>query len=450
MTALDPRTTDRLDQLLTSQQRACRLPSVVAAVTDGSAVLWSGAVGHLDGRAGGPPATVDTQYRIGSITKTFTAVLVMQQRDAGRLALQDRLGDHVTGTGYDRVTVAELLSHRAGLPAETAGPWWERVAGVPWQELLAQVGPNVFAPGQRHHYSNLGFAVLGQLLTELTGRSWAELLRDEVLTPLGMTRTSCRPQPPAAPGWAVHPEADLMQPEPEHDAAAMAPAGQLWSTVADLARWAGFLAGDTAGVLAPATLDEMLAPQAVVDSPGRPWVEASGLGWQLQNVDGDRVAGHGGSMPGFLAQLWVQRDTGRGGVTLTNSTSGPMPDLAPMFAEVSAALPVPVEPWTAQPPTAEQRELLGTWYWGPRAQVMRAVGDRLVLGVPGDWRPAEFGRDESGRWIGRTGYCAGEELRAIRGPDGRVSHLDIASFRWTRTPYDPAGDIPGGVLDDWR
>src|SRR5699024_3430370 len=142
---------------------------VVAAVTDGSTVLWSGAVGHLDGRDGGPPATVDTQYRIGSITKTFTAVLVMQQRDAGAVSLQDRVGDHLPGTGYDEVTVAQLLSHTGGLPAETAGPWWERTAGLPWQELLGQLPTAVLPAGHRHHYSNLGYAVLGQLLTELTG-----------------------------------------------------------------------------------------------------------------------------------------------------------------------------------------------------------------------------------------------------------------------------------------
>src|SRR5699024_8008577 len=254
---------------------------------------------------------------------------------------------HLPGTGYDEVTVAQLLSHTGGLPAETAGPWWERTAGLPWQELLGQLPTAVLPAGHRHHYSNLGYAVLGQLLTELTGCSWGELLHDEVLAPLGMTRTTCLPEAPSAPGWAVHPHADLLQPEPEHDAVAMAPAGQLWSTVDDLARWAGFLAGDTGGLLAQATLQEMLSPRVVVDVPDHPWTEAAGLGWQLYNLDGDRQAGHGGSMPGFLAQLWVQRSTGRGGITLTNSTGGPMPDLAPLFSEVAGALPVRTTPWTA-------------------------------------------------------------------------------------------------------
>ncbi len=81
----------------------------------------------------------------------------------------------------------------------------------------------------------------------------------------------------------------------------MAPAGQLWTTVEDLARWATFLGGDTAGLLSADTLAEMCEPHHVVDEPGQPWTGAHGLGWQVWNVDGVRYAGHGGSMPGFLA-----------------------------------------------------------------------------------------------------------------------------------------------------
>ena len=121
----------------------------------------------------------------------------------------------------------------------------------------------------------------------------------------------------------MHPLADLLHVEPEHDAGAMAPAGQLWSTVEDLSRWAAFLAGETAGLLARATLDEMCLPIAVNDIPGAPWTGAHGLGWQVWNVEGVRFAGHGGSMPGFLAGLRVEhRDRGR------LSWSSPTPPLA--------------------------------------------------------------------------------------------------------------------------
>lgn len=460
MTDLDPKLASQLEFLLAAGQRDTRTPSVVVAVAERGEVLWSGARGRLDGRTDGPATTVDTQYRIGSITKTFTAVLVMRLRDAGRLGLEDRLGDHLSGTGYEKATIAQLLSHSAGLPAETSGPWWERTAGVPWQELLSLMGPNVFAPGQRHHYSNLGYAVLGALVAQLTGRAWWDVVRDDLLVPLGMTRTSYGPTSPSAPGWAVHPELDLLHPEPTHDAQAMAPAGQLWSTVQDLSRWAGFLAaasvgrpassGHTGGLLSPETVREMCAPRVVVDDPGQPWAAAHGLGWQLLNLEGRRYAGHGGSMPGFLAQFWVELDGGRGAVVLSNSTSGLGPAAITLLDTVVRERPLPILEWTATAPAQEEAELAGTWFWGPRPHVLRVRDGELLLGEQGDSRAARFTRTADGRWIGLDGYFAGEELRAVRDVDGVVSHLDIASFRWTRLPYDPAGDIPGGVEGGWR
>lgn len=450
MAELDAALRGRLDLLLAQGQRDTRTPSVVAGVAAGGELCWSGARGRLDGRRTGPEATIDTQYRIGSITKTFTAVLVMRQRDAGRLRLEDHLAEHLDGTGYEKVTIAQLLSHSAGLPAETSGPWWERTAGVPWQELLPLMAPGVFQPGQRHHYSNLGYAVLGELLTRLTGRTWWELVHDEILAPLGMHRTTYEPVAPAATGWAVHPELDLLHAEPAHDARAMAPAGQLWSTVGDLARWTGFLSGDTGGVLAPETVREMCAPRVVVDHPGQPWNSAHGIGWQLLNLEGRRFAGHGGSMPGFLAQCWVDLESGRGAVVLTNSTSGAGPAAITLLDTVSQHLPHPVAEWVAEPPAGDEIELAGTWFWGPRPHLLRVVAGELLLGAQGDSRASRFTRTADGRWIGQDGYFAGEELRAVRDTDGLVRHLDIASFRWTRLPYDPSGDIPGGVEGGWR
>ena len=140
----------------------------------------------------------------------------------------------------------------------------------------------------------------------------------------------------------MHPFADVLLPEPEHDAGAMAPAGQLWTTVQDLARWAAFAGGDTGGVLSTDTLAEMYEPHTVADNPGQPWTTAHGLGWQVWNVDGTRYAGHGGSMPGFLAGLRVDVETGDGVVILANSTSG----MGPVAPELLTAF-VEREPRTA-------------------------------------------------------------------------------------------------------
>jgi CubicO group peptidase (beta-lactamase class C family) len=461
---LQPATTARLDHLLAAAQADGRLPSVAAGLVRGGELVWSGAAGTVDGRADGRAADDDTQYRMGSITKTFVAVCVLRLRDAGRLELTDRFGAHVPGSALDDVSLEQLLTHAAGTQAETPGPWWERTPGGDWDALVASPVGQRFRAGRRFHYSNVGYAALGRLLEVHHGRGWFEVVRDELLEPLGMTRTTTRPSGSAACGLAVHPFADVLLPEPEHDGGAMAPAGQLWTTVPDLARWATFLGGETGGLLTAETLAEMVEPHHVVDDPGQPWVAAHGLGFQVWNVGGSRFAGHGGSMPGFLAGLRVRLDAGvQGGssapggdtalgapgdgvVLLTNTTAstGTRSILDQLLDGLARHEPAPVEPWSAGGDPA-LLELVGTWHWGPATVTATVSKGHLVLGEPGTGRGARFRATGADAWVGLEAYYAGEPLRVVRRGDGSVSHLDLASFRFTRTPYDPQADVPGGV-----
>ncbi len=443
---LQPTTTTHLDHVLATAQREARLPSVVAGLVREGQLVWSGAAGAVDGRSGSPTPDVDTQYRMGSITKTFVAVAVLRLRDAGRLDLSDRFDDHVPGTPFGMASIEQLLTHSGGVQAETSGPWWERTSGGDWGALMAEPVEARFRAGRRFHYSNVGYAGLGRLLELHHGRGWFDVVREELLEPLGMQRTTLRPTGPAAPGLAVHPFADVLLPEPEHDAGAMGPAGQLWTTVADLARWAGFLAGHTAGVLSADTLAEMLEPHHVVDEPGQPWVAAHGLGFSVWNEEGVRYAGHGGSMPGFLALLAVHLEGGDGVVVLTNTTAstvtgGLTRDLLRGLAERDPRTP---EAWTAGGDPS-LLELVGTWHWGAATQTARVDGEHLVLGEPGAARGSRFRRVAADEWVGLDSYFAGEPMRVVRRANGTVSHLDVASFRLSRTPYDPEADVPGGV-----
>lgn len=449
--SLSPTCTDALDRLVARAQRDGRAPAVVAGVVRDGRLQWSGGAGEVDGH----PPTADTQFRMGSITKTFVAVAVMRLRDAGRLDLTDRFEQHVPGTAFGAVSIEQLLTHSAGMPAETPGPWWERTRGGSWEELSAAVQQR-FRAGRRFHYTNVGYAALGRLLEVAHGRDWFGIIEQELLRPLGMTRTTQRPQAPAAQGWAVHPFADVLLPEPEHDAGAMAPAGQLWSTVTDLARWAAFLAGDTAGLLSADTLAEMCEPHLVVDDPGEPWSAAHGLGWQIWNLDGIRYAGHGGSMPGFLAGLRVRLDTRDGVVACLNATSSPAtrPLVGSLFAALDEHAPAAVTPWAPGSTAldhAAHLELTGTWHWGPAAMPARLVGEHLVLGDAAMGRGARFAQVDEDHWVGLDGYHTGEPLRVVRRPDGSISHLDLQSFCLTRTPYDTTADVPGGVDEaGWR
>ncbi|WP_327104410.1 serine hydrolase domain-containing protein [Nonomuraea glycinis] len=442
MSQVGHQTARALLRRLAVEQAECRIPSVRAAIVRDGEIAWQAGRGQVDGR----PPEPGTQYRIGSITKSVVAVTVMRLRDEGLIDLLEPIGKHLPDTRFGEVTIAQLLSHTGGLTAEPPTGWWERTPGIEMADLLSRVGPGEVKhrPGRRYHYSNLGFSLLGELVARLRGTPWAQVAQAEVLGPLGMTGTTTRPRPPHATGYAVHPYADVLLPEPEHDAGAMAPAGQLWSTTTDLARWAAFVAGDTGGVLSPGTLAEMREPATVAD--GDAWTSGYGLGLQLTRHAGRRLAGHTGSMPGFLATVWADPADGVGVLFLANTTSGLRPglltDLLDILDEHEPRLP---QEWTPAGADPALLALTGLWHWGPAPYLLRLLpgGGLSLEPVRGAGRASRFVPQDDGTWLGLDGYYAGETLRVA------ADHLDLNTFIFTRDPYDPAAPVPGGV-DDWH
>ncbi|MFI2370126.1 serine hydrolase domain-containing protein [Streptomyces sp. NPDC018833] len=429
-----------------------RTPSFVGAVLRDGRLVWTGGRSSIDGHA--PDA--DTQYRIGSITKTFTAVLVMRLRDEGLLDLSDPLEKHLSGTVVGEVTVAQLLEHSAGLSAESPAPWWERTPGVLRPELTDVLGEQtrMHPPGRRHHYSNPGYTLLGSLVEAVRGVPWEEALQTEILDPLGLNRTSTQPRAPHAGGWAVHPWADALLPEPAEDLGLMAPAGQLWSTATDLCRFAWFLAEGDDRVLGAASVREMRTPS--VPAEAGDWNSTYGLGMQIVRNEQRTLVGHSGSLPGFLAGLWVSVEDGVAAVALSNVTSGALTSTvaADLVRIVSDAEPRIPAPWRPLPEVDQELlDLTGPWYWGTYAYGLRLVADRGVELEPlrGGGRRSRFVAGPDGAWTGLDGYYRGETLKVVRRDDGSVSHLDLGSFVFTREPYEPGDAVPGGVDEGgWR
>lgn len=448
-----PATRRALTHRIAVAQAEGRAPSLVAAVVRGGRAVWHGARTSVDGH--GPDE--DVQYRIGSITKTFTAVLVLRLRDEGVLDLGDPLEKHLPGTGAGEATIAELLAHTAGLAAESPAPWWERTPGTTRPELSDVLGekPLLHPAGRRHHYSNPGYTLLGALVEQLRGGPWEQVLRDEVLQPLGLHRTGARPEGPHAGGWAVHPWADALLPEPLEDLGLMAPAGQLWSTTGDLARFAAFLVRGDDRVLSAESVREMRTPAAPAEPADVVDGATYGLGLQIQHRDGRLLAGHSGSLPGFLATLTFSVADDVAAVVLANCTSGPAvgavaADLIRIVAEAEPRIPEPWRPLREVDPSV--LELAGPWYWGTHPYVLRALADGVTLGpLAGGGRRTRFRPNGDGTWTGLEGYYAGEPLEAVRRPDGTVSHLDLGSFVFTRQPYEEGAPVPGGVdAEGWR
>ncbi len=426
-----------LERLVRREQRDKRLPSIAAAVVRGGEVVWETAVGTAE-VSEGREATPDTQYRLGSITKTFTAAAVLQLRDAGKLDLEDTLDRHVHDVPH-APSLRRLLSHTSGLQRETHDDAWltKRFAGV--RELLETFdrAEQVLPPGARFHYSNLAFALLGIVVERVSGMAYPEYVRERLLQPLGLKRTSFEPQAPAATGYLVQPYVEGVWNEAPVETGAWIAAGQLWGTVRDLCRWAVFLAEPDESVLSRASVEEMRTVQTIDDHDR--WTSGYGLGLQLLR-DGERLlAGHGGSMPGFIAGVYVSPRDKVGAALLTNSSTARVAETATkLVAETVERWPVPPEPWSVEEaPPDEVTPLLGLWFVEGDEIVFRWRGGKLEARYPDlpEWRPsAVFVRESDDRWRTESGSEQGEVLRVERDAEGRVVRMVWAGYPVTREP----------------
>lgn len=292
-----------------------------AEVSRGANVEWAGGYGLAD-TADKAPATAQTVYQIGSITKTFTAALVMQLVQAHKLSLSDHLGQFVAGLPFgQKVTIAELLDHTSGIAdyinstPSMLGPDCPSSSGsaakcpplspaqvVKW--LAAR--PLEFSPGTQFSYSNSNFYLLGLVIERVTGQAYASYLAAHVLRPLGLSHTGpCPPamHPPAqAQGYADNiglgtPEAVSNVPTDSEGFSA----GELCSTAGDLVRWANDLASGR--VVAPGTCKEMATPAPLPGGVSAPY----GYGLVLSPVDGQPSVGHDGGTPGFSSVVFHLR-----------------------------------------------------------------------------------------------------------------------------------------------
>ena len=446
----------QLDARVEAEQVEARLPSLVVGLARQGRLVWWSSRG-TGGTPGGTPSDHDTQYRVGSITKTFTAVALMRMRDEGGLDLDDQLGRHIPELSALPVTLAQLLSHTSGLRAETPAPWWERVPGSDFVDIAGFVKAQglLWRPGRRFHYSNVGYALLGEVIARGRGRSWSEVVAEELCAPAGLRRTSVLAEAPAAEGLAVHPHAELVLSEPEPDYRAMAPAGQLWSTIADLARWSEVLIGRRPDILAPDTAAEMAEPVGLIETPGQAWTSAYGLGLALYNLGGRRRIGHSGGVPGHWAMLLIDQAGGDALVALANSTYcgqrfNFFEDLLGLFLAESGPGsrrdPYDASAGYGAGPDDTGAHLAGTWYWGPveyRANLL--PGGDLELVRTALRAATRFRARPDGTWVGDSGYFLGESLTVVRDEDGRPRYFDVASFLFTRRPYDPGDPVPGGL-----
>jgi CubicO group peptidase (beta-lactamase class C family) len=347
------------DTLAAGYQQRGGQPGLAYGIVAGGELVH--AVGLGERHLGGPPPDADTVFRIASMTKSFTASAILALRDDGALGLDDLAEAYVpelrgwplVSPDAARVSIRNLLTMTAGFP--TDDPWGDRQQGLPLDEfakfLAGGVGFN-WAPGTRYEYSNLGYAILGRVITAVTGAAYQDYIRDRLLLPLGMTRTGFEAAEFDASGLArgyrrVPGGWSEVEPDP---CGAFAPMGGVFSCVRDLTRWvAGFAAafppggpeagGPEAGShpVQRATRREMQLPQVLTGwdkptgFPGDTGSTLSSYGFGLFVEDHPtfgRVVSHSGGYPGFGSNMRWHPATGIGVIALGNSTYSAMMTLA--------------------------------------------------------------------------------------------------------------------------
>lgn len=441
---------ERVRSRAAKTQSERRIPGLVVAIADRGHVIDHISIGQADissNLSAGP----DVQYRIGSITKTITAVAVMQLVAAGKIDLRGPLSQAWKGGPHDDISVADLLTHGSGLQREPGGRVWETLS-FPSRDQLVEVAnqaERLYPQDSWFHYSNLGFALLGEMVAQRTGTTWAEHVAEHILTPLAMGRTTISVSPPAAQGYSVEPYTDELVVEPRVDCQGIAPAAQLWSTAEDLCRWSGLLVGGRPDVLAGDTLAQMSGLRTMADI--QHWSWGFGLGLMLLRDQDAVYVGHTGSMPGFLAAVVAHPASGLGVVVLANTTAGIK--IGALAAELLSIVRdqgfVPPAWAPAGPPPPHIEPILGRWWSEWNEWVFRWRDGHLQAifaeGGPDD-EVTTFEALSPHEFVAITGPERGERLFVVRvgaeGIPGPELKLYWATYPFTRAPQPFAGPPP--------
>lgn len=311
--------TAQLENFIRREMAGKGLPAISVALVDDQKIIWSKGFGFAD-----PdrkiPATADTVYRAGSVSKLFTDIGIMQLVERGALNLDAPITSYLPD--FDNpITLRELMSHRSGLVREPkVGHYFDPSEPSLEATVRSLIGiPLVYEPGSHTKYSNAAIALAGYVLERQAREPFAKYLKRAVLQPMALTRSSFEPEPnlmrDLAKAYMWTYDGRIFQ-APEFQLG-MAPAGSLYTTVNDLARFLSALFAGGGKVLKTATLEQMWVPQFAKQGAG----EGFGLGFVVSQFEGHRRIGHGGAIYGFATDLSALPDEKFGVAAITTMDS---------------------------------------------------------------------------------------------------------------------------------
>ncbi len=431
----------RYEATVASFVKENRLPGAAVGVVHSGELVWSAGVGFAD-VAARRPAAPQTLYRIASITKTFTATVIMQLRDEGKLSLDDAAVAYLPElrkatsafAPIEALTIRRLLSHESGLQSEPPGTDFTAVVYESRPEHTLARAAEIAAtvpPNTQWKYSNLAYQLLGEIVGRVIGRPYGKVVQSRLLRPLRLLGTSFEPLPARlavrrATGYEPRFLSDELELAPDPEAAVFEAEGGLWSCVDDLARWLSFQLGDgTAGgkrLIAEETLAEMHQPRYIVDEA---WTRAWAIGWYAVRRDDVIWRMHSGGYYGFISNACFDPKEKVGAIALLNGI-GDATELAMKLGAIAReavreAAPV-IEP---PPPLPEEwRSLVGLYIGKHRGFIRLEWRDgKLTFLDPEDpaWTPTLAPTEEADVFTVEPGFReSGEKVRFQRDKKGHV------------------------------
>jgi CubicO group peptidase (beta-lactamase class C family) len=364
------------------------------------------------------PNAPDTRFRLGSITKQFTASGILLLEERGKLKVEDPISKYLPDepAAWKNITFFHLLTHTSGIPSFTSFPDYQELQGRPVtpEQLVARFHdkPLDFQPGEKWNYSNSGYALLGYLLEKISGQKYCDFLQQNIFTPLAMHDSGCDRNsailPRRASGYTPGPHG--LENASYIDMTVPFSAGELYSTTGDLLRWQHGLFGGK--LLHPASLKKMTTP----------FKENYGFGLEIQTIKGHERISHGGGINGFNTfEAWYPREK-LSIIVLSNVNGNAPEEISGRLASVMLDEPVVLASERKEipvPATALSR-YIGVYQLAPNFSIAISLqGDHLVAQATNQPAAPIFASTPT-RFFYRV---VDAEIEFFPGASGKIDHL---------------------------
>jgi CubicO group peptidase (beta-lactamase class C family) len=406
----------RMEQVVQSYVSAKQFMGSALVARDGVVVFSKGyGSANLEWDIPNSPAT---KFRLGSVTKQFTAASILLLEERGKLQVNDPVKKYIPDApaAWDKVTIYHLLTHTSGIPSFTSFPEYGPTEAIPTtpEKLVARFRdkPLEFQPGEKWNYSNSGYVLLGYLIEKITGESYAKFVKENIFQALGMNdsgydsnseiirhRASGYSSGPAGPQNAGFVHMSIPH-----------AAGALYSTTEDLLRWEQGLFGGK--LLKPESLNKMTTP----------FKDDYAFGLSVHNEGSHRVIEHGGGIEGFNTQVAYYPDAKLVVIVLGNLNGGAPGDIAKKLAAIAFGEKVvlPSERKAVAVAAGILAEYAGTYEISPTFQiVIRLEGGRLMLQGTGQAKVQMFAESDSKFFL----KVVDAVVDFVKNEKGEVTHL---------------------------